>query len=424
MDNGISLITSGFQLVDSKWGGIYRGGSYIIVGPRKSGRTLLGLQFAIESAKSSEVCLYFTNMRPKDLMIQATSLNFDIQSYMNKNLLIVVRVAPPNDIYDMYNPDDYLIEYINDIITVVNQYNPNRIIFDELTPYIGFRSLDLLRDVFLHTLETIEERNITSFFVLGEPATQKAQEIVSLLTDNVTGTIFLKKHDEKISGKYYGGTAIITPNVGHNEGQFSAEYRIEPYYGITVDVPGDEKKIEKFTKEIKEQPPIDIIDKPLQMDYDFKKTSDNIVFSNVYNQSDFRLIVNNQIALFQSTGQTFNLISFKLDPAVQVKGLLSVNQLQNSINLSISKRDKLSVIDNKVVVILIRSTQKSVPELMEKLKQNMPSYDESYLNAIIDYISIINIEIDSSYKNANELIDPIVADDAKNEYISLSNYDW
>jgi len=424
MNNGISLITSGFQLVDGKWGGIYRGGSYIIVGPRKSGRTLLGLQFAIESAKSSEVCLYFTNMRPKDLMIQAASLNFDIQSYMNKNLLIVVRVAPPNDIYDMYNPDDYLIEYVNDIITVVNQYNPNRIIFDELTPYIGFKSLDLLRDVFLHTLETIEERNITSVFVIGEPATQKAQEIVNLLTDNVTGTIFLKKHDEKISGKYYGGTVIITPNVGHTEGQFSAEYRIEPYNGITVDMPNVDKKKEKFTKEIKEKPSITKIDKPLQMEYDFKKTSDNIVFSNVYNQNDFQLILNNQIALFQSTGQTFNLISFKLDPAAQVKGLLSVNQLQNSINLSISKRDKLSVIDNKVVVILIRSTQKSVPELMEKLTQNMPSLDESYLKAVMEYISIINLEVDSSYKNANDLIDPIVADDAKNEYMSLSNYDW
>ena len=424
MNNGISLITSGFQLVDGKWGGIYRGGSYIIVGPRKSGRTLLGLQFAIESAKSSEVCLYFTNMRPKDLMIQAASLNFDIQSYMNKNLLIVVRVAPPNDIYDMYNPDDYLIEYINDIITVVSQYNPNRIIFDELTPYIGFKSLDLLRDVFLHTLETIEERNITSFFVIGEPATQKAQEIVNLLTDNVTGTIFLKKHDEKISGKYYGGTVIITPNVGHTEGQFSAEYRIEPYNGITVDMPNVDKKKEKFTKEIKEEPSINKIDKPLQMEYDFKKTSDNIVFSNVYNQNDFQLIINNQIALFQSTGQTFNLISFKLDPAAQVKGLLSVNQLQNSINLSISKRDKLSVIDNKVVVMLIRSTQKSVSELIEKLKQNMPSIDESYLKAVMDYITILNIELDSSYKKSDDLIDPIIADDAKNEYISLSNYDW
>ena len=27
----------------------------------------------------------------------------------------------------------------------------------------------------------------------------------------------------------------ITPNIGHTEGQFSANYSIEPYKGITVD---------------------------------------------------------------------------------------------------------------------------------------------------------------------------------------------
>ena len=147
------------------------------------------LQFALQAAKSSEVCLYFTNMRPKDLMIQASSINFDIQSYMNQNLIIVVRVAPPNDVYEFNNPDKYLIEYLNDIITVIDQYNPNRIIFDELTQYIGFQDIGLLKKVFVNTLEIIEDRNITSLFIVGEPATQKTQEIIDTLTEEVTGVI-------------------------------------------------------------------------------------------------------------------------------------------------------------------------------------------------------------------------------------------
>jgi len=195
MSGAIRLIPSGFSLIDKNWGGIYRGGSYVVLGPRKSGRTLLGLQFALEAAKGSEVCVFFTLMRPKDLMIQAASINFDIQSYMNQNLIIVVRIAPPTDIDDLYNPDDYLVEYLNDIITVVNQYHPTRIIFDELTPFIGFRNLDYLKDAFLHTLETIEEKDITSLFVIGEPATQRAQSIVDIVTNYVTAVIQLKKTD-------------------------------------------------------------------------------------------------------------------------------------------------------------------------------------------------------------------------------------
>jgi KaiC/GvpD/RAD55 family RecA-like ATPase len=325
MSSSIRLIPSGFSCVDQNWGGIYRGGSYLLVGPRKSGRTLLGLQFALESAKSAEVCLYFTNMRPKDLMIQAASLNFDIQTYMNQNLIIVVRVAPPNDIYEMYNPDDYLIEYLNDIITVVNQYNPSRIIFDELTPYVGFRNLDLLKEVFLNTLETIEEKNITSLFVVGEPATQKTNSIIEILASYVTGVIYLQKTAGKFETRYDGGQVTITPNVGHTEGQFSTRYRIEPFKGVTVEptVPETPKKNEtagpkkEFNGENKNTEM-----SSLSMKQNYSIPSEPYSFSNVYSYNDFILLLNNQIALFKSTGQLFNLISFKLDPASQIKGLL------------------------------------------------------------------------------------------------------
>src|SRR5512147_2191525 len=95
MKKKIQLVSSGISIVDNAWGGFYRGGTYLLVGPRKSGRTLLGLQFAKESIKQKEICLYFTSMRPKDLMIQAASIDFDLQNYMNQNQVIVVRVAPP-----------------------------------------------------------------------------------------------------------------------------------------------------------------------------------------------------------------------------------------------------------------------------------------------------------------------------------------
>ncbi len=118
----------------------------------------------MEAANNSETVVYFTTMRPRDLMIHSASLNIDLQKYMNRNKIIVVRVSPPNDVYDMYNPDDFLIEYMNDIITVISQYKPSRLIFDELTPYIGFKNMDLLNDVFAHLLETVEEKKYYKSF--------------------------------------------------------------------------------------------------------------------------------------------------------------------------------------------------------------------------------------------------------------------
>jgi circadian clock protein KaiC len=340
-------------------------------------------------------------MRPKDLMIQAASLSFDIQSYMNQNLIIVVRVAPPNDVYDMPNPDNYLVEYMNDIITVVNQYNPQRIIFDELTPFIGFNNLDILKDSFLATLEHIEERDVSSLFIVGEPATERAEEIVDSLAQYVTGLIYLRKSGKKLENRFQGGQVVISPNVGHTEGQFSSEYHIEPYKGVTTDFKKNESthvytdrsiddEQKKFSK--------------IKQNGNGHRKSDLTYFTNVYNYNDFQLILNNQIALYKSTGQTFNLVVFKLDQVATVKGLLTVNQLQNAIRLASDKKDKICAFDNKVVVLLVKSSSKNVINLIQSVQDNLPSNDMEYINAVQQYISIFTLEVDESVENAESLI--------------------
>lgn len=404
MTNTVRRIPSGFSFIDQNWGGIYRGGSYLLIGPRKSGRTLIGLQFALEAAKSNEVCLYFTLMRPKDLMIQAASLNFDIQTYMNQNLIIVVRVAPPNDVYEMYNPDDYLVEYLNDIVTVVEQYHPTRIIFDELTPFVGFRNLDYLKDSFLHTLETIEERDITSLFIISEPATQKAQSIVEGLSQYVTAMIHLRRESHGKEDRYHGGLVTIIPNVGHTEGQFSSAYRIEPYKGVTTDLSFE---VTNATDEYISPPSGSRFSAPTMVDV----PSEPYAYSNIYNYNDFLLILNNQIALYRSTGQSFNLISFKLDPAAQTRGLLTLNQLQNAIRISTNKKDKLCIIDNKIVVLLVRGSLKSVVDLMSNVQNNLPSRDQNYVNAILDFISIYNLEVDDRVENGENMMELVLSAD-------------
>jgi circadian clock protein KaiC len=408
MTNGVKLIKSGFSLIDRKWGGIYKGGGYLIVGPRKSGRTLLSLKFAIETLKQAERCLFFTTMRPKDLMIQAASLNFDLQKYMNSNSIIVVRVSPPNDVYDAYDPDQYMTDYINDIITVANQYEPDRLIFDELTPYIGFKRLDLLEDVFTNMLETIENKNITSFFVVGEPATEKSKTIVSILSDNVTGTIYLEKSEKKKDNKFNSGIVVLSPNVGHTEGQFTSEYWIEPQKGIVIEGDDEQEESEEKPKEETEV---------VQAEETHPPEVSELV--NIYNIDDFRLILNNQIALYQTTGQRLNLLSFKLDHIAQVKGLLSLSQLKRIISLSIQKRDKLCMIGEKVVVLLVRSSKESMSKMLSKIKSNLPSYTVDDLDSSINYISVADLEINDSIDNSEKLIDPIINDHKDLEYMSL-----
>ena len=403
MKNKIQLLPSGISFIDNAWGGFYRGGTYLLLGPKKSGRTLLGLQFAMECASKKEVCLYFTSMRPKDLMIQAASIDFDLQHYMNQNFIIVVRVASPSDLYEVDNPDNFLVEYLNDIVALVEQYQPNKIVFDELTPFIGFNDIHLLKEVFSQTVEGIEENGITSLFVLGDPVSPLTNSIVDALASSSTGIIYLQKKEDEVN-QIKGGTITITPNIGHPEGKFTSNYYIEPYKGLTADY-RPKRTISSFpvssTKEtnLKYKSLADIFIEEEQYSY-----------PNYYSESDFYLILNNQIALYKSTGQLFTVISFKLDVTAESLGLLTLTQLQNAIRLSTDKKDKICLISNKVIVLATKEEPKGINSIIAKIKSNLPNHDPDYLQNVIQFISVYALKVDESIQNADSLMDRILSE--------------
>jgi circadian clock protein KaiC len=415
MKQKIQLLQSGIPLVDNAWGGFYRGGTYLLLGAHKSGKTLLGLQYAMECARQKETCLYFTSMRPKDLMIQAASIDFDLQHYMNQNQIIVVRVAPPSDLYEVNNPDDFLDEYMNDIITVVNQYQPNKIVFDELTPFVGFLDLGLLQQSFGRTCEEIEEAGITSLFLLGDPATQTAQSIVDSIASLSTGIIYLKKNEDS-SGIRNTGEITITPNIGHTEGQYTANYQIEPYKGITVNFVATDTLVMNKSNESKIEQPENIPPKYKSL-VDMDIPADTTFFNSYYSLNDFKLILNNQIALFNSTGQVFTILSFHLDKLAEKKDILTIAHLQNAIRLSTDKKDKICVLDNKVIVLLTKEDTRKITGLIAKIKSNLPSHNKEYVDEVLKYISVCAVKVDETVTNADDIFEQLLSEEtqAKNK---------
>jgi len=390
------LVPSGISFIDEAWGGFYRGGTYLLVGPRKSGRTLIGLQFTKECVEQQEVCLYFTTMRPKDLMINASSIDFDLQSCMSQNKVVVVRVNSPGDASSYSEPDEYLSEYLRDIVPVIEQYQPSKLVFDEMTPFTGFNNIEKLKEAFIKTCEEIEEYGITSLFIIGEPATPSAGTIVYSLSENSTGTIHLQKKENSEGGTFAGGIITITPNVGHTEGQFSANYHIAPNKGFVTEI-SKQPSVQIGTSETKEES----LYKSLSQ---IETKTENYSFTNYYDYDDFYLILNNQIAFYKSTGQTFVVVSLVLDESAVNQGLLTLSQLKNAVRLSTSKKDKICVIDNRVVVLITKEDRKNVNNLVARIKENLPGTDREYLSRVAQYISVCTLQVDDSINNADDLL--------------------
>lgn len=397
MAKKIQLLPSGIPLVDLAWGGLYRGGTYFLIGPRKSGRTLLALQYAKESAEQKDICLFFTSVRPKDLMIHAASIDFDLQKYMDQNLIIVVRVTPPVDLEEVDDPDEYLAEYIKDLVPVVKQYMPSKIVFDELSSFISFKNIKLLKSTFLKAVESIEDAGITSLFSLGEPANPASHSIVDLLLLNSTGVINLQKKSDVVD-KYHSGIMTITPNVGHTEGKFSSNYFIEPDKGIIVDFKPPHK-VEQVS-EYDEGNSMDMY-KSLS---EIMDSEEAITISNVYSLEDFELLVNNQIAYYKITGKIFQLVSLRLDERALPRNLITLNQLRNAVRLSTNKKDKICTVGNNILVLISSETKNAVPDLVTKIKSNLPNNNHNIAQTLTRLISVYSISVSDEFQNSKEMI--------------------
>lgn len=234
MKNELAHIISGIPLVDKEWGGFYKSSSYLLVGVKKSGKSLLALQTAAESANRGEICLYFTAMRPRDIILLGASININVEELLQKGLIVLIRLAPYTDPNEQFKEGGYFDRYMSDMINLVNQYYPQFIVYDELTHFLGFDKINQMERVFKSSVEYVEDSGITSLYIVREPASPPAEKIVNALNDCVTGKILLTENvieDSEKSEKIM----TITPNVGHNQGQFSSKYFILPGKGIVLE---------------------------------------------------------------------------------------------------------------------------------------------------------------------------------------------
>lgn len=409
MTNLIELLPSGINFIDRCWGGFYRAGSYIAIGKRGSGKALAGMQFALASARRKERCLYLTNMKPRDLLINAASIDFDIQAYMNQELIIVIRVAQPASSKLPLENDLLLADYLNDAIKVIEQYNPSSLVFDEITPYVSFENINSLEKTFESLLEKIQQKNVTSLFLIGEPASQAAYDIVSALKKQVNGSISFSLNESDTNDNYGIGKILLEPNIGHPEGQFSAFYSIEPKKGIVVDFrqPIDRYDKSYYGKFQSEDERFISISKIPASESEF----DNI---NLYDYDEFILLLNNLISLYRSQNEIFTLLAFKLSPEAEKEGIIKLNQLLFALKRSISKREKICLFNDRILILIPKSDEKKINDIISRLKQNLPVKTDE-LEKALNLIGALRLDASPDFKDSQDLI-KIIFENEENKY--------
>ena len=202
---------SGIDVIDNTWGGLYRGGSYLVYGRAASGRGLLTLVFARTGAALGEPTLFISPDRHKNLMIQAASIGFNLREAYDSGIVRLVRVPPLMNLQNM--GDEGVSRALWDLVTLIRQHRPTRLVMNDFMPFVAFRSYDRFRNEFIQFLEQIDSLDTTTMLVMPEPANQQSARVIEFMASQMTGSIRIELGEDSPSTTKRRISLI--PHIGH-----------------------------------------------------------------------------------------------------------------------------------------------------------------------------------------------------------------
>lgn len=215
-----ALIPSGIDPIDREWGGLYRGGAYLVFGRAASGRGLLNLRYVMKGVERSERCLFIASDRPKDLMIQAASIGFDLKRAQKTGTVRLMRIPPMLNLQSM--GDDAVAKALWDLVALVRREKPDRIVINDFMPFVMFRSFDRFRMEFVRMLEQLDSLESTAILALPEPANQQSRRVIEFMAGQMTGAMHIEAADEDPGSTERKLTLV--PHVGQIKRQTVASW--------------------------------------------------------------------------------------------------------------------------------------------------------------------------------------------------------
>jgi archaellum biogenesis ATPase FlaH len=333
-----SKLKIGFSFLDQKWGGVYPGGNYFIIGSKFAGKTLLALKIIENFVISGFTTVLLSNQRTKNLEIQAASLSFYIEEPIKNERLLFL------------NTDDFL-NSLENVKNLIDEKNPKIFVLDNV---IG-NSFINSAEKYLQLLEILEQKNITLFSISSLPQNENSKQLLKEIIQYSTGIIQLQKSSER---RNYSGQVTIKPNVGHIEGEFETNYKVDPQRGF-ITLADNENNL--FT----------ILSKA-NTEYDELTKTKKFEYSNIYDFDEFKLFIENKKSLIAETKNEMNLIIYEIK-----NGFAETIELCKTLQKSLMLGDKISCKNKTVFIFPKKNSSTETNNLIEQLNSTI---EKNYKN--------------------------------------------
>ncbi len=207
-------------------GGLLKNRAVLVTGSAGTGKTMLGLQFLAEGARSGEVGIMLSLEEKVDEIVEnATSYGLNIRDFINNEKLTVIDVVPVELCVD---------EMICNLKQVIAEKKPKRIVIDGISNIERNLASAEIRDILYTLVDIFKENEITSILTSEVSKVIGGDETTEHGTSFIVDTIISLRYVE-IESEMKKAVSIVKMR-GSKHNREICEYKITDK-GILVELP-------------------------------------------------------------------------------------------------------------------------------------------------------------------------------------------
>ena len=191
-----SLVPSGLQAIDARWGGLSTHGAYLLVGRADGGRSALSLQIVRGAVDADARCLLISPRAPETLVELGARVGLDLGDAHRTGRLRLLRI--PDAAVLAERGSDGLDKAYQDFVSLVRTDRPDRVVIEDFTPLVQFDSFDRFETAFTALADGIRELGATLVVGLGEPANATSRQLLDVVSRHVDASIELDTASRQI----------------------------------------------------------------------------------------------------------------------------------------------------------------------------------------------------------------------------------
>lgn len=181
---------SGLNVIDEKVGGLYNSSTYLVTGNTGTGKSILGLQFLMKGISKYQNGLLITDERPKNVVLQAESLGFDIRNAITNGNLIILELTEKYSSY-VQSLDD-LKDMYEEIDNCIAEHDIKRVVVDGFkTICVPNNDIQLAKEFLPFFFDKLSSGELTSIITADITNATNSDEAKNLLERLATGIIHL-----------------------------------------------------------------------------------------------------------------------------------------------------------------------------------------------------------------------------------------